>query len=404
MRYRELGIETRREAPARARSLGASLLGRAGYFDAAGESTALGLRALAVLRESAARVPAFFATLGVSVVDTSQQESIFPLPSGDVDMLRCSNCGYADLADAARFARPPSAEEPMRPLERVATPDCGTIEALAAFLHVPKDRTAKALMYTRPVDGRFVFVVIRGDMQLSMSQLAAVVGDVEPESTQEIERRGAVAGYASPVGLQGALIVVDESIPTSANLVGGANQVGYHLLNVNYGRDYAAELVADLALAQAGDGCPNCGKPLSLLAGIVLRDGHGYDFGNVLLAVAEIHHDERGLCMPRAAAPFEVYLAHLPARDLDTFGPADALYAALRDAGLTVLYDDRNERAGVKFNDADLIGCPGRVTVGERNLKNAMVELKSRSSDEANLVPLSGVIPAIQSLLDNPHD
>ena len=246
-------------------------------------------------------------------------------------------------------------------------------------------------MYTRMTDNKFVFVVVRGDMQLSEAKLKTLVGDVRPARAEEIERTGAAPGYASPIGLRDVLIIVDDLIPQSQNLVAGANEFGYHLKNTNYGRDYSAEIAEDLVQAKAGDGCINCGKPLSVTAVIRLATRKEYDIQNILLALAETYHDPRGLTFPRPAAPFDVYLMHLPGKELDTRANAEEIYQSLQSAGISVLYDDRDERAGVKFNDADLVGCPIRLTVGEKALKEGMVEFKPRKQKDNRLISLTSL-------------
>jgi prolyl-tRNA synthetase len=246
-------------------------------------------------------------------------------------------------------------------------------------------------MYTRLRDNQFIFVVVRGDMQLSEAKLKQQVGDIRVATTEEIERSGAAAGYASPIGLKETLIVVDDLVPQSQNLVAGANETGYHLKNTNYGRDYSAEIVADLVQANAGDACINCGNPLSVFSAISLATRNGFDFENMLLALAEEHHDPKGLTLPHPAAPFAVYLMHLPGKELDTRAKAEEIYNTLQSAGISVLFDDRDERAGVKFNDADLIGCPIRITVGEKALKEGMVELKPRKDKDNRLINLTSL-------------
>jgi prolyl-tRNA synthetase len=229
---------------------------------------------------------------------------------------------------------------------------------------------------------------------MSESKLNAkrLVGDVRAATAEEISAVGAAAGYASPVGLKNALIVVDDLIPLSPNLAAGANEAGYHLLNTNCGRDYFPEIIADLTQAKAGDPCVNCGNPLSTLAALSLATRSEFDFENILLALAETHHDDKGLTLPKSAAPFDVYLMHIPGKQMDTRAKANEIYNELQAAGIRVLFDDRDERAGVKFNDADLIGCPLRVTVGEKALQNGMVELKPRKEKENKLVALDKLI------------
>jgi prolyl-tRNA synthetase len=277
-------------------------------------------------------------------------------------------------------------------MERVLTPECPTIETLANFLDVPKEKTAKALMFTRIADGRFVFVVVRGDMTLSEAKLRQIVGEVRLATPEEISKSGAAAGYASPVGLTDALIVVDDLIPQSPNLVAGANEAGYHLLHTNCGRDYTPEIVADLVLADVGAACLHCGNPLNLQYAETLATRSEFYYDQILLALAETHHDDKGLILPASAAPFQVYLMHVPGKELDTRAKAEEIYAALQAADISVLFDDRDERAGVKFNDADLIGCPVRVTVGEKGVKESRIEVKQRTEMEIQFIQVENVI------------
>jgi len=253
-------------------------------------------------------------------------------------------------------------------------------------------------MFTRLSDGKFVFVVVRGDMQMSQAKLKKLIGEVRPATTEEITAPGAVAGYASPVGLKNALITVNDLIPQSMNLVAGANETGYHLMNTNCGRDYTAELTADIAQAKPGDACPSCGKLLSALNASLLAMRDEINFDAVLSALAETHHDDKGLTFPKEAAPFDIYLMQLPGKELDIQAATEDLYATLQKANIAVLFDDRDERAGVKFNDADLIGCPARVTVGEKNLRAGMVELKLRKATENQLLPISEVVSKIKDM------
>jgi prolyl-tRNA synthetase len=395
MKYRELDIQTQREAPNNARTEGFSYLVRAGYLTRENVPTKLGQHALDHVRELSDRSLISLATIG------NDNELFFPIASGDIEVAHCSSCGYTERMELAQFAKPVGAshDSPL-PLEKVLTPDCNTIESLANFLGVPKEQTAKALMYTRVSDGRFVFVVVRGDKQLSEAKLKAQVGDVRAATMEEIVSAGAAVGYASAVGLKEALIVVDGLIPESRNLVAGANDAGWHLKNTNYGRDYSADIVADLIQAKAGDPCINCGNPLSVLPAIILAARKEYHFENTLLALAETHHDDKGLTLPHPAAPFDVYLMDVPGKELDTRGRAEDVYGRLQNAGISVLFDDRDERAGVKFNDADLIGCPLRVTVGEKGLKVGMVELKQRSVKENQLVLVDEIVVKIKSILN----
>ena len=257
------------------------------------------------------------------------------------------------------------------------------------------------MMYTRPSDGKPVFVLIRGDMQVSERKLSEAVGHVRPAAPEEMSQAGAVAGYASPIGLRDALVVVDDLIPQSSNLAVGANETGYHLLNANYGRDFSAQLVQDVSLARAGDPCPNCGAKLTSTRALVLADATGPRGVNLLLAFADAYHDAKGLRLPRQAAPFDVYLVQLPSKGMDLQGLSEEICRDLERVDVRVLWDDRDARAGVKFNDADLVGCPVRLTLGEKNARNAMVELKRRDQDQIDTVKLTEARDHVLALLRN---
>jgi prolyl-tRNA synthetase len=313
---------------------------------------------------------------------------VWPSELGGETVILCDACGYtADQAIACAGKTPPP-EEDMLPMQDIETPECKTIAELAQFLNVPESRTAKALFLVAYIAGegdRFVFAVVRGDTDLNESKLKRVLNaeTVGPATEAEIRHSGAEPGYGSPVGLAGVTVVVDDLIPESRNLVAGANKQGYHTLNVNYGRDYQAFSVADITLAQAGDPCPECGLALRVEKGIELAstlkmndrlsramdatylDHEGKAKPTVmgryrlyadrlLAAVAETHHDEHGIIWPEAIAPYHVYLMTLGKRSEKVDTAADHLYAELGAAGIDVLYDDRSERAGVKFNDADV--------------------------------------------------
>lgn len=397
MRYLDLSIQTQREAPNNARTPGFAFLVRAGYLTRDSDLLPLGQQAMEHLQTLAERSStAFFSQLSLPVI-SNEEETYFPLSTGSCELIHCPACGYTASRELAVFTKPmPPHGEPL-PLEKVSTPGCHTIEALSRFLNIPDERTAKALMYTRLSDNKFIFAVLRGDMQLSEAKLKQQVGEIRAATVEEIIASGAEAGYASPVGLRDALIVVDDLIPQTANLVAGANEAGYHLKHVNYGRDFQAELITDLVQTQEGDACAKCEKPLVNQSALLLATRRSFDFTNILLALAESHNDDKGLTLPVYGAPFKVYLMHLPGKSLDTRSAAEALYASLQEAGISVLFDDRDERAGVKFNDADLIGCPVRVTVGERGLQNGMIELKARNSSDNQQITLDKIIEFINT-------
>ncbi|MBL8097537.1 MAG: hypothetical protein JNK81_00035 [Anaerolineales bacterium] len=397
MKYTDLKIQTQREFPNNMRSQGFGWLARAGYVTRENELTELGKIAVNHL-ETLSNDLSFRSVNDTLLILKSEQALFFPLSTGNVDIAHCSSCKYTELLVIAKFKKSPLPFEEERPLEKVLTPDCNTIESLANFLGLPKEKTAKALMYTRKEDGKFIFAVIRGDMQLSEAKLEDILGEIKPAEIEAITKSGAEAGYASPIGLKDALIIVDDLIPQSQNLAAGANEVGYHFINTNYGRDYQAEIVADLVLAKADDACANCGNKFSTQNAIALKINNEFHFENILLALAESYHDDKGLAFPKSFSPFDVYLMHIAGKIIDTKEKAEEIYNQLQNAGISVLFDDRDERAGVKFNDADLIGCPLRITVGEKALQNGMVELKKRNATNVELIVLEKLINSIQDI------
>jgi len=391
----------------------------------------------------------------------SAHEFMYLNPIGEDTLLLCDACGYSANRQIARFRKVEPAAEPLLPVEKVATPGAKTIEDLAHFLDIPKEKTAKAVFMVATVpaqeaspagdshqgDGiayeeRFVFVIVRGDMEVNETKLANLLKAraLRPATEDEIGRIGAVPGYASPVGLP-AEVVVDDLIPRSPNLVAGANEVGYHLRNVNYGRDYQAKFVADIVAAQEGDDCPQCGTPLRSVRGIevgnifklgthfsepmgctytdqeglekpVVMGSYGIGVGRLLACIAEEHHDDSGLVWPLSVAPFQVHLIVLAGKAASESGSnssnptlelAEKLYQALQVAQIEVLFDDRSESPGVKFNDADLIGLPIRLTVSERALKLGGVEFKRRDLPEKHILPLdfSDLNVSLSSFIQN---
>jgi len=351
-------------------------------------------------------------------------------PYGEDLVLLCPNHDYADNQEVATFRRDqPLLEEPL-PMVEVETPNSMTIQALADLLEVPLARTAKAVFF-KGGSGRFVFAVIRGDLDVNETKLRKAAGEtvLTPATAEEIRAIGAEPGYGSPIGVRGAFVVADESARDSPNLVAGANRVGFHVRNVNLGRDYQADVVADIATVVAGLPCPVCGAPLaaeraievgnifklgsrysaSLGANYLDADGqshpimmgsYGIGSGRVTATIVEQHHDEKGIVWPVSVAPYHVSLLSLGgANDTESALAADQLYEEFTTAGIEVLYDDRADRAGVKFNDADLIGCPIRVSVSARTLGNGEAEIKARTASEASFVPLAGVARTVREML-----
>lgn len=356
------------------------------------------------------------------------EEFIFLTEIGEDNIILCPSCGYAANQERAEFARGDAAGSDGE-LEEVTTPGVATIDDLAAFLNVPASATAKAAFFL--VDGQPTFAVIRGDLEVNeLKLLNALDGlEVRPLLPEEVEAAGWVAGYASPIGVDPARVVVDPSIVDAGGLVAGANKIDVHLRHVTYGRDYTASVIADIGLAEAGHGCAQCDSALEMRRGIELghifklgtryadpmdatfldADGerrtpimgcYGIGVERLMAAVVQANHDEFGIVWPLSVAPFDVHIVPLGAGD-EVAQAVQQVTDALSDAGLHVLCDDRDERAGVKFNDADLLGAPLRITIGARGLKDGLVELKPRRASEPRATPLAeaaeAAIAAVQS-------
>ena len=403
MKYTSLSIQTQREFPNNARTQGFGWLVRAGYLTRENVVTALGQVAIERLQKPETQdKKAYFQAIHVPVIEGFHGHILYLTGSGRTQILKCSGhgCDYVDLSQNAIANKLIFQLEDARPVEKIHTPECNTIEALAKLLNIEKSQTAKAMMFTRVSDQKFVFILIRGDTQLNLHKLQNHIGEVRLATTEEIEASGAVPGYASPIGVKNALVIADTLAARAKNLVAGANEAGYHLLNTNHGRDYSADMVLDIVQVEDGDICAAC-EDATLgeeNAEILVDENGNFDFNNILLALAETHHDDKGLTLPASAAPFDVYLMHVPGKTMDTKAKAEEIYNALQNAGISVLFDDRDERAGVKFNDADLIGCPVRLTIGEKGLQNGMVELKKRN-EQSTVMLLLDQLQSIQNIL-----
>ncbi len=356
-------------------------------------------------------------------------------PIGEDTLILCAACGYTTNRQVARLGKPAAPAAAPLPLERVATPHTPTIAALAELLGISPSQTAKAVFLIadlpepKGVREQFVFVVMRGDMDLNETKLgnalAALKGvpplRLRPAREDEIRAVGAEPGYASPIGLKDVLVLVDDAVPASPNLVAGANATGFHLRNTNYGRDYTAALVTDLAAADEGCACPECGAPVRAERGVevgnifklgtrysealgatfldadgltrpIIMGSYGIGVGRLLACIVERHNDADGLIWPEAVAPYRVHLIQLPGGE----AMAEQVYTDLLAAGVEVLFDDRDERAGVKFKDADLIGLPIRVTLGERALKSGGAEVKRRRGGESSIVPVAELVATVR--------
>ncbi len=340
-------------------------------------------------------------------------------PLGEDTLVLCDSCGYAVNQQIATLRKPQPAGEEAQPLEEVDTPGASTIASLAALLGIGADRTAKAAFFADQND-RLITAIVRGDFDVNETKLTNATGATElrPARPEEITAAGMVPGYASPIGARGTFVVVDDLAVASPNLVAGANRDGAHYRNVNVPRDYTPDVVTDLTIARAGDACPNCGEPLRLANGIevgnifklgtrytqalgatylgedgelhpIVMGSYGIGIGRSLACVVEAHHDDKGIAWPESVAPYAAHLVAIGgARDANVTDAADGLHQRLTDAGVEVLYDDRDESPGVKFTDAELLGMPLIVTISPRSIAAGGAEVTVRATGERSIRPI----------------
>jgi prolyl-tRNA synthetase len=344
---------------------------------------------------------------------------------GEDTIVLCEECGYAENQQIAEVRKPDPPAEDALPMEDVETPDATTIEALAAFLDIPKSRTAKAAFFVTG-DGRFVVAIVRGDYDVNETKLVNAIkatGGLRPAQVEEIVGRGMQAGYGSPIGARDSVVVVDELVLRSPNLVAGANRVGWHVKNVNVPRDYTPDVVAEITEARDGDACITCGSPVKLRKGIevgnifklgtdftdafgsmylgedgerhpVVMGSYGIGLGRNVACVVEAHHDDKGIVWPEEVAPFAAHLVAIGAnKEPRVTEIAERLHAVAEEAGYWrhILYDDRDESPGVKFTDAELLGMPWILTVSPRSLAAGGIEVTERATGERSTRPVADV-------------
>ena len=356
--------------------------------------------------------------------------------AGEADIVYCTKCDYAANIEIGKPGIMKQDEEALQELSVVDTPNASTIEAVAEMLNLPLHKTIKAVVFS--IDGKVVLAIVRGDHEVNeVAVQHAVLGSVEPEmaTSEELEKVGLTAGFISPIGLKQTeefAIVVDESVMETYNVCGGANKKDAHYVNINPKRDFNVEdiIVAPIRLITKDDVCPKCGGALEHAKGIevgqvfklgtkysealqatfldqngrpnpMIMGCYGIGVSRTLAAAIEQYHDENGIIWPRSIAPFEAVIVPINAKDEALMSTSQTIYTALQNAGVDVLLDDRKDRAGVKFKDADLIGYPLRITVSKNTLENNEVEIQIRKSGEALPCAIDSVADKVTELLQN---
>lgn len=354
--------------------------------------------------------------------------------AGEADIIHCSACDYAANIEIGKPGIMKQAEEALKELEVVDTPHASTIEAVAEMLNLPLEKTIKAVVYA--IEDKVILAMVRGDHDVNeVAVQHAVNGSVEPEmaTPEQLEKVGLTAGFISPVGLKQTddfIIVVDESVMETYNVCGGANKEDAHYININPKRDFNTDdiIVAPIRLITKDDVCPECHSPLEYSKGIevgqVFKLGtkyseslqatyldqngrpnamvmgcYGIGVSRTLAAAIEQYHDDNGIIWPRAIAPFEVVIVPINAKDEALMSTSKSIYDILLNNKVDVLLDDRKDRAGVKFKDADLIGYPLRITVSKNTLESNEVEIRIRKTGEAINCPIDEVFNKVQELL-----
>lgn len=356
--------------------------------------------------------------------------------AGEADIVYCTKCDYAANIEIGKPGIMKQEEEALQELSVVDTPNASTIEAVAEMLNLPLHKTIKAVVFS--IDGKVVLAIVRGDHEVNeVAVQHAVLGSVEPEmaTSEELEKVGLTAGFISPVGLKQTeefAIVVDESVMESYNVCGGANKKDAHYVNINPKRDFNVDdiIIAPIRLITDDDVCPTCGGALEHAKGIevgqvfklgtkysealqatfldqngrpnpMIMGCYGIGVSRTLAAAIEQYHDENGIIWPRSIAPFEAVIVPINAKDEALMSTSQTIYSALQNAGVDVLLDDRKDRAGVKFKDADLIGYPLRITVSKNTLENNEVEIQIRKSGEAITCAIDSVATKVTELLQD---
>jgi prolyl-tRNA synthetase len=365
---------------------------------------------------------------------TSSHEFMVLAQTGEELIVFDPHSSYAANVERAEVLAPSElSNEPQKPIEKVLTPGAKTIDEVCALLKTSPDRLVKTLLY-KTDKGEVIAVLIRGDHLANEIKIKREVGSydlalADAETVQTVTH--APTGFAGPVGLRNVRILADHAVQGLRNFIVGGNEVDSHFLNVNWDRDFKIDVVTDLRQAQAGDFSPLSGKAMQTARGIevghvfmlgnnyskkmgatyldsqgkenaTIMGCYGIGVGRTAASAIEQNHDEKGIVWPIPIAPFHVHL--LPVTHSEqTANATENLYSEMGNAGIEVLLDDRNERAGVKFNDADLIGAPFQVVVGEKGLKKGTIDLKNRRTGEVQQLPPSELTKVLLQQLNLPH-
>lgn len=351
--------------------------------------------------------------------------------TGEAELVYCTKCEYAADVEKAELHEIIAADEQLQEKQEVATPNCKTIKDVCDYLKLPVEKSVKAVAFNS--EKGLILCFVRGDHEVNEIKVVNTVGVTEVEMADDglLAAAGTVGGYMGPVGLDAkkVIVVVDSTVMKMHNFCCGANKEGYHLINVNPQRDFVPAYVADIRLIQKGDPCPHCGAPVAHARGTevgqvfklftkysaamgakyldeqgkeqpIVMGCYGIGVGRTMQAVAEQFNDKDGLIWPVAVAPYEVIVLPMNTKDEASTQKAFAIYEELQRAGVETVIDDRNERPGVKFKDADLIGYPLRVVCGPKTMESKQLEVKIRKTGEVKMLDLNGnYVEAIKEIL-----
>jgi len=349
---------------------------------------------------------------------------------GEDEVVFCNSCSYAANMEKAPSTTECIEKEEFKELNKILTPNAKTIEDLEKFFNTTAKKFAKTLIYK--ADDRVVAVMVRGDRQLNETKVINAIGGATEFEMADVETvmasTSAAVGFAGPIGIKADILLVDAEVANMYNFIIGANDTGYHYENVNYGKDFEGK-VGDYRNATEGDKCPKCGAKLTIARGVEVghifklgtkysesmgatvigEDGknqplfmgcYGIGINRTMAAIIEQHHDENGIKWPMSVAPYQVVVVPVAIKDEEQMRIAEEIYNSLKEIGVEVLMDDRNERVGVKFKDLDLIGIPMRITVGKK-ISEGKVEFKLRREQENEIVELSSVIDRVKEEFKN---